>query len=78
MLVMTAIDCGAVYVIYTYGIHLPEDMSKWVTTIIKGLSFLVFYLPMVALLYKEQLKGYLTNWKTAREAKKEAKNKAGL
>jgi O-antigen/teichoic acid export membrane protein len=78
MLVMTAIDYGAVYVIYTYGIHLPEDMSKWVTTIIKGFSFLVFYLPMAALLYKEQLKGYLTNWKTAREAKKETKDKPSL
>jgi O-antigen/teichoic acid export membrane protein len=72
MLVMTLIDYGAVYVIYTYGIHLSSEWSKWITTLIKGLSFLFFYLPMVALLFRKQLKGYLDNFKAARQAKKES------
>jgi hypothetical protein len=69
MLAVTAIDCGAVYVIYTYGIYLSDEWSRWITTIIKGLSFLLFYLPAVALLFKRQIKEYLDN-RAAVRAKK--------
>jgi O-antigen/teichoic acid export membrane protein len=78
MLAMTAIDYGAVYVIYTYGLHLPADMNKWVVTIIKGLSFLLFYLPMAGLLFKKQIKGYWDNHKAVKLAKKETNKKSSL
>lgn len=50
-----------VYVVYTYAIHLPQDMNGWVMALIKGASFVVLYVPVILTVYHKSIKSLKTN-----------------
>lgn len=70
MLGITVLAWAVPFVLFTYGIHLPEAMNGYLKVLFKALVFLLVYLPCCALLYHKEIKRELANRRKAKEDKR--------